>query len=321
MPFLWLEITGKCQLACEHCYAGSGPTGTQGTMTTSDWIRVIDEAREFGVQRLQFIGGEPTLHSDLPVLIRHALDHGITVEVFTNLVHVGEKLWKVFALPGVRLATSCYSPDAAEHDAITARRGSHGKTLVNIRKTIRLGIPLRVGVVGVRQGQGVDDAVAELTRLGVADVGVDELRQVGRGVRDQEPGVNQLCGNCANGTLAVSPDGLVWPCVFARWMVLGNVRDTSLADIHTGPAASIARAELNAAFAQRSRAEVVDVGDCGPHCRPNCHPSCEPSCSPRCGPTCVPISCQPRECWPSFEGRGRLKGHPSRDSEETVVGL
>ncbi|MGH3921758.1 MAG: radical SAM protein [Pseudonocardiaceae bacterium] len=99
LPFLWLEITGKCQLACEHCYAGSGPTGTHGTLATSDWIRVIDEARQLGVQMIQLIGGEPTLHSDLPVLIRHGLDQGIAVEVLTNLAHVGEKLWKVFALP------------------------------------------------------------------------------------------------------------------------------------------------------------------------------------------------------------------------------
>lgn len=27
VSFLWLETTGKCQLACEHCYADSGPTG------------------------------------------------------------------------------------------------------------------------------------------------------------------------------------------------------------------------------------------------------------------------------------------------------
>lgn len=30
LRFLWLEITGRCQLACAHCYADSGPTGTHG---------------------------------------------------------------------------------------------------------------------------------------------------------------------------------------------------------------------------------------------------------------------------------------------------
>jgi MoaA/NifB/PqqE/SkfB family radical SAM enzyme len=25
LSFVWLEITGKCQLECAHCYADSGP--------------------------------------------------------------------------------------------------------------------------------------------------------------------------------------------------------------------------------------------------------------------------------------------------------
>ncbi len=39
-----LEITGRCQLACVHCYAESGPHGTHGTMTLVDWLAVIDQA-------------------------------------------------------------------------------------------------------------------------------------------------------------------------------------------------------------------------------------------------------------------------------------
>lgn len=97
LRFLWLEITGKCQLSCAHCYADSGPTGTPGTMGAGDWRRVIDQARAAGVAIVQFIGGEPTLHPDLPGLVRYALDAGIEVEVFSNLVHVSPALWEVFA--------------------------------------------------------------------------------------------------------------------------------------------------------------------------------------------------------------------------------
>ncbi|MBO0880190.1 MAG: radical SAM protein [Mycobacterium sp.] len=60
--FLWLEITGRCQLACVHCYADSGPAGTHGSMRRADWLRVMDQAARMGVRMVQFIGGEPTLH-------------------------------------------------------------------------------------------------------------------------------------------------------------------------------------------------------------------------------------------------------------------
>ena len=60
--FMWLEITGRCQLRCVHCYADSGPESGHGTMTAADWKRVIGEAADAGVRMVQFIGGEPTLY-------------------------------------------------------------------------------------------------------------------------------------------------------------------------------------------------------------------------------------------------------------------
>jgi hypothetical protein len=58
-------------------------------------------------------------------MVHHALEHGIGVEVYTNMVRVTNGLWQVFSHPGVRLATSYYSSEPAEHDAITGRRRSH----------------------------------------------------------------------------------------------------------------------------------------------------------------------------------------------------
>ncbi len=76
VSFLELEITGKCSLRCAHCYAESSPHGDHSVMTTSDWERVIDDARTAGVTTVQFIGGEPTMHPDLPWLVRYALAAG-----------------------------------------------------------------------------------------------------------------------------------------------------------------------------------------------------------------------------------------------------
>ena len=52
--FLWLEITGRCGLSCSHCYAGSGPAGSHGTMTAGDWRSVITQAAGLGVSMVQF---------------------------------------------------------------------------------------------------------------------------------------------------------------------------------------------------------------------------------------------------------------------------
>ncbi len=173
----------------------------------TDWRRVIDQAAVLGVSMVQFIGGEPTLHPKLPGLVNHALTAGMEVEVFSNLVHVTPTLWEMFEQPGVRLACSYYSDDACQHAAVTGRASSHARTRANIVEALRRSIPLRVGVIDLGDGQRVDAAIAELEALGVADVGFDRLRQVGRGVREQRPSMDQLCGHCASDVLAVAPDG------------------------------------------------------------------------------------------------------------------
>ncbi|MEV5410610.1 radical SAM protein [Thermopolyspora sp. NPDC052614] len=201
LNFAWWEISGKCQLACDHCYASSGPDGTHGAMTVADWRHVITQTREAGARLGQFIGGEPTLHPALPELVRHALDTGMEVEIYTNLVRVTSAMWETFRLPGVRLATSYYSDRADEHEAIT-KRPSFKITTKNIARARELGIPLRVGVIGVFDNQRTSQAIEAMERLGVQEIGYDNLREVGRGAREQGPGIEQLCGNCGGRTLA-----------------------------------------------------------------------------------------------------------------------
>lgn len=309
ITFLWLEITGRCQLECTHCYASSGPDGTHGTMTGRDWRNVLDQAAGLGVSMVQFIGGEPTLHPDLIDLINHARRAELAVEVFSNLVHVTNATWTALAQPGVSVATSYYSDDPQQHARITGRP-SHARTRANITKARQLGIPLRAGVIDLGDKQRTAQAMTELRELGVSAVGYDRLRQVGRGEREQQQSIEQLCGHCGDGVAAIGPDGSVWPCVFSRWLPVGNVLTTPLAEVLAGPAARRTQAELGAQFAQRVANCTPDCNPqcnpCSPRCNPGCQPYCEPSpcqptCSPRCSPTCDPIACGPRACWPPFK--------------------
>lgn len=321
--FLWLELTGKCQLACGHCYAESSPVGTHGAMTYDDWLRVLDEAVAVGVTTVQFIGGEPTLHPHFEALLVKALTSGLDVEVFTNLVHVRDHVWDLFTRPGVRLATSYYSDSAEEHEMITGRRGSHVRTRANIAEAVRRGIPIRAGVIDLGDGQRYAEAVRELTSLGVTEIGVDRLRQVGRGVRAAEPSTDQLCGRCGDGVLAVLPDGSVTPCVFSRWMTVGNVTEAGLPLIVVGERLREVMRKLDTAFAARARqappcppacappdpytprCNPRRPVPCGPECTPGqqCNPRCGPACSPACTPQCGPRSgpCRPRGgCQPNY---------------------
>jgi MoaA/NifB/PqqE/SkfB family radical SAM enzyme len=194
--FLELEITGFCQLRCVHCYAESGPHGGRGTMRTSDWERVIDQAAAIGVKMVQFIGGEPTLDPDLPRLIRHALGNGLKIYVYSNLVHVTQELWHLFCQPGMFLGTSWYSADSATHGTITGSRASYERTRANIADAVRRGIPVRAAIVEVTPDQDIAQAAGELRGLGVTDIRIRPSQGVGRAAHDGAgEDVAELCGN------------------------------------------------------------------------------------------------------------------------------
>lgn len=241
---LWLDLTRKCQLECTHCYNESGPDGTHGTMTRDDWIGVLDQAASCGVRNVQFIGGEPTMHPAFADLVGHALNIGLGVEVYSNLVHVSAECWELFQRQGLTLATSYYSDRAEGHDVMT-NRPSHRRTRANIEKAVRLDIPLRVGII-TDKGRDAGAVRRDLETLGVAKIGVDHIRPFGRGKQGQAPDVANLCGRCGVGRAAISPTGEVSPCVFSGWMGFGNVKDTPLAAILTGSAMKRANTSIRA---------------------------------------------------------------------------
>lgn len=284
VTFVALELTGRCNLTCGHCFADAGPAGGHGTMTVRDWERVIGEAASLGVRTVQFIGGEPTLHPGLCALVRHAVAAGLRTEVFSNLTHVTPAQWDVLCLPGVSLATSWYAADPGVHAQVTGRRGAHARTKANIAEAVRRGIPLRAGMVDVAGREHARAGRAELAVLGVTQVSTpDKVRGLGRAA---EPGTGggdagELCGRCGRGMAAVSPDGDVWPCVMSRWLPAGNVLTEGLGGVLAGP-----RWQAVVAGIPAPRAEACNPDDDDDNCNPkqdgnDCRPAEVPACIPR----------------------------------------
>ncbi|MET7800061.1 radical SAM protein [Streptomyces decoyicus] len=292
--FAWLEITGFCNLTCRHCYAGTSPQGDHGSMAAADWQRVIDECAALGVRDVQFIGGEPTLHPDLPRFVRHARDRHMRIEVFSNLTHISDAVWDVLRLPDVRLAFSYYSDDPDDHDDVTENRGSHARTRANAEKALALGVPMRGSVINVLQGQRAGQSRRELLDIGLRDVRTDRVRPFGRAGGETVPDIAKLCGRCGRNKLAIAPDGSVWPCVFARWMTVGNVHVQSLQDIYHGVAMQGVRAELAAVHP-----ETTPHASGAPSCLPDCNPSFD-TCSPQ-------VACAPDAACNPTEGDDRLQ--------------
>jgi len=293
LSFLWLEITERCNLSCVHCYADSGPQGQLlGQMGFEEWLRVLREGADLGCKKVQFIGGEPTLHPNLSDLIKYASERGYDfIEVFTNATRLSDELLDVFTAHGVRIATSFYSAEREVHDKITMRKGSYDRTVEGIRRILGAGLELRVGIIEMEENrEHAPHAKEFLMGLGVQNVGVDSKRGIGRAghVQITSP-MSELCGQCWKGTLCVTANAVAYPCVFARFKTVGNIK-SGIAPILAGTDLVNFREQVKE---MENLREQRAMGNCWP-CSPSsmCNPTCNPSCSPM--KDCTPNS----TCWP-----------------------
>ena len=306
LDFLWLELTNRCNLRCVHCYSDSHPgSGHRDLLTTQDYQNTMRQAFDLGCRRMQFIGGEPQLHRDFLSLVKSARAIGFEfIEVFSNLTLLPDDTVRYAAENRVRFATSVYSDEAAEHDAITTVRSSHARTIKNLRKLVASGVETRAGVIVIDQRPGtVERTERFLSGMGVQRVRTSSVREFGRGedVLGRPAQMSGLCGHCWSGKLCITPDGSALPCVMSRQWPVGNVLDSSLDSIVRGSALSDVRRSIHDTV---WLPKVADAGRPAENCPQSCDPSvcgpdfCDPSVS--CPQSCEPpiIECEPGDCAP-----------------------
>jgi hypothetical protein len=134
---------------------------------------------------------------------------------------------------------------------------------------------------------------------------VDRVRGIGR-AQQQEHDIQELCGSCWRGSLAIGPDGVAAPCIMAKHWETGSVRSTSLHEVVRGDRLRAVRRDIYESvwLPKANTVSGLHRGDGAASCAPDCVPVCNPQCSPNCSP-CYPYGkCNPELfCGPCGPGR------------------
>lgn len=86
---LWLGL--KCDLRCKFCYDGNIAPTLKRWVKTQDLITALDRFRHFyGNRFIDFMGGEPTLHPDILLLIEHSASIGLLPTCITHALHLDQ---------------------------------------------------------------------------------------------------------------------------------------------------------------------------------------------------------------------------------------
>jgi MoaA/NifB/PqqE/SkfB family radical SAM enzyme len=121
-------LTTRCNARCAFCDIWKGPSGNDAEAT--DVFRNLVAARKAGCKFVDFTGGEPLLHKNLPEFLRHASQLGYITSVTTNCLLFPNRATELADL--IDLLHFSLDADTAElHDAIRGR-ASYGKVIDSI---------------------------------------------------------------------------------------------------------------------------------------------------------------------------------------------
>ena len=89
VPSVNSHIWEPCNMRCGFCFATFQDVKQEmnlpkGHLPKEDCLLLVDQLAEFGFEKDNFVGGEPTLCPWLPDLIARAKGHGMTTSIVTN---------------------------------------------------------------------------------------------------------------------------------------------------------------------------------------------------------------------------------------------
>ncbi|MGI6496574.1 MAG: radical SAM protein [Kiritimatiellia bacterium] len=122
VPHAVIELTRDCNLACRACYRKKEP-GMRTVAEVLQDVEIIEKHQR--VHTISLAGGEPTLHPELPEIVRRVKARGHCVSLVTNAVLLDDAMLSELAAAGldivmIHVDEGQTRPDLPENAGITA---------------------------------------------------------------------------------------------------------------------------------------------------------------------------------------------------------
>ncbi|MEM3594726.1 MAG: radical SAM protein [Candidatus Jordarchaeaceae archaeon] len=185
---LFVEVTDRCLLNCQHCSTEAWPGGKQ-EIPFFNLLKLIDEGIHLGLRAFSVSGGEPFLYPEIMPLIRYAKKKKLFLSLYTCGIILNGK--KISSLPNNiieelfdqkvdRLIFSIHGLEPT-HDKITALPGSFQFTLTSIKNALASGIHVELHFVPMKNNiQDIPGIIELANNLGVRHISFLRLVPQGR---------------------------------------------------------------------------------------------------------------------------------------------
>ena len=265
-----VELTYACNWRCVFCY--NPRHHDKKRMGAAEWSLVLDDLRHLGTLNVTVTGGEPLAHPEALEILAAIRARAMVFRLFTNGALVTDAIARRLAeLHPIAVELSLHGATAETHERTTAAPGSFAAMWAGIRHLRDHGLPVvlktpltrlneaeLLDMVALTEREGLpytvdptlthkDDGDASPLAFSVSAEGLDRLYGL-LAKKGRLPGSSRVAGgiNCGLGrtTLAVDPEGNVYPCPQWRSTSLGNVRETPLRELWHASAVRMEAAEV-----------------------------------------------------------------------------
>ncbi len=252
LQYLSIGLTAACNFRCTFC--------SKADSAKEQWDpillrKVLREARELGLQKVEFTGGEPLLFPGIVDLIVELKDRGITSLVVTNGSLIEREIAARLARAEAMIAVSLTTLQEEKFNKMTGTRGEFPRVLEGIEMLRTAGLGRAKPPLLAVQAVASRDNIEEIPRLEQWAAEQEALfilnRPIPVGAMDQEalisprelqdllgPGarvpfsLDSPCNRLRTGCY-IGSDGLVRPCPCID-LDAGSVREQSLTAIWEG---------------------------------------------------------------------------------------
>lgn len=170
------EITKDCNLRCLHCIIGDRRSRE---LTTQESIITVSRIAQLGGKNLRLTGGEPLMRKDLGLIIQEAHTSGLGLDLITNGTMLDDDFLRKYGHYIKHIAISI-DGQKQTHEYIRGK-GSHGKSMLAVKKVMDFGIGLSVYVTIHSLNENcIDILVEKLISAGVRSFHFNEINIEGR---------------------------------------------------------------------------------------------------------------------------------------------
>lgn len=219
-----LYVTMRCNIRCSFCSVRAGEYDHED-LSLARIKSLLDEARGLGLQEVHFLGGEPTLRSDLEEMISHAAGLGIETGIITNGMTLRRD--RLASLMEAGLDEIMFSIDGLESTHNRLRKaGKEGwkLTIQAVNLAVSAGLETRVATAAYQDNyQEIVPLLRLFDRLGVTVYNIFLGSPLGRGHeymmgrvigphewRELQEEVGTIAGNMRSDFEVIMEQGFAW---------------------------------------------------------------------------------------------------------------